>query len=607
MPRKGMRSVFFRPSPSCTLSDSLMDENIEIARSLITKWDFENSPSHAGTTLFIGDRREARQYIDAVKRLQAAMQYLIAQDSTSQKLVQAQLLMQLAMKKLDHEFHHILAANRDHMDAESVSSRSFTSDSRTSISDFDEELLSSEDDFRFAGGDPITETERVSMLAMADLRVIADCMFSSGYGKECISIYKIMRKSIVDEALRHLGMESLSSSQIKKMDWQVLDWKIKNWMNAIRVAVRTLFYSERILCDHVFPRSEKMKEVCFAEIARDSATFLLRFPELVAKCKKTPEKIFRTLDLYEAISDHLPEIQSIFSFQSTSVVRSQAVSSLDMLGQSVRTMLSDFETAIHKECSKKPVPGGGVHPLTRYVMNYITFLNDYSRVLVDIVADWPLPFQSPLPESCLPNSNLSENESSAVTVRIAWVIIVLLSKLDGKAEYYKDDALSYLFLANNLQYIVRKVRTSSLRILLGGEWLEGHESRIKEYVSKYERMGWSRVLTSLPENPTVEVPPEKARTWVRSFNVAFHEAYRKQRSWIVSDPKLRDEIERSITSKLMPRYRELYDKYRVGLTGGRESDSIRLSPDDLENYLSGILHGKRDFVTFSSSLQSFMK
>ncbi|KAI9074542.1 hypothetical protein K1719_043486 [Acacia pycnantha] len=100
----------------------------------------------------------------------------------------------------------------------------------------------------------------------------------------------------------------------------------------------------------------------------------------------------------------------------------------------------------------------------------------------------------PLPESCLLNCTLSS--SSAVTARIAWVIIVLLSKLDVKAEHYKDDALSYLFLTNNLQYIVRKVRTSSLGIILGDEWLKGHESRIKEYVSKYEHTGWSRVLLS---------------------------------------------------------------------------------------------------------------
>ncbi|KAK4254998.1 hypothetical protein QN277_008062 [Acacia crassicarpa] len=595
MPRKGMRSVFFKPSPSsppgsppsCTLSDSLINENIEIARSLITKWHFENSHH----SLFTSNRREARQHIHAVKGLQAAMQYLIAQDSTSQKLVQAQLLMQLAMKQLGHEFHHILMANRDHIDAESVSSGSSVSDSRTSISVFDDEILSSEDDFRVAG-DSITETERVSMLAMADLRVIADCMISSGYGNECIRIYKIMRKSIVDEALRHLGMENLSFSQIKKMDWELLDLKIKNWMNAIQVAVGTLFCSERTLCDHVFPSSEKMKEACFAEISRDSATCLFGFPELVTKCAKTPEKIFRILDLYEAISDHLPQIQSIFSFESTSAVRSQAVTSLATLGQSVRALLSDFESAIQKESSKKPLPGGGVHPLTRYVMNYITFLNDYDRVLVDIIAEWPLPLQSPLPESCLPNSTLSS--SSAVTARIAWVIIVLLSKLDVKAEHYKDDALSYLFLANNLQYIVGKVRTSSLGIILGDEWLKGHESRIKGYMSKYEQIGWSKVLSSLPENPSVEVPTEKARIWLSSFDVAFQEAYRKQTSWIVSDPKLRDEIEGSIASKLMPRYRELFDKYRVGFIVGKDSDSIRLSPDDLENYLSGILRGKGD-------------
>ncbi|QHO13898.1 hypothetical protein HN51_071304 [Arachis hypogaea] len=65
------------------------------------------------------------------------------------------------------------------------------------------------------------------------------------------------------------------------------------------------------------------------------------------------------------------------------------------LGDDVRTMLSDFESAIQKEPCKTTAPGGGVHLITRYVLNYISLLADYSSVLIDIIADYPL---SPFPE-----------------------------------------------------------------------------------------------------------------------------------------------------------------------------------------------------------------
>lgn len=517
--------------------------------------------------------------------------------------------MQTALKTLKKEFYHILSSNRDHLDSDSVSvsvtvsARSSTDNNRTSsVSDFDDDF--SEDDSRsVTDNNFISETERVSLMAMEDLKAIADCMISAGYGKECVKIYTLMRKSIVDEAMYYLGVEKLTSSQVMKMDWEVIELKIKHWLKAIKVTVTTLFYGERILCDHVFASSGKVIESCFTEICREAATSLFGFPEHVAKFKKTPEKMFRTLDLYEAISDNWPQIESIFSFESTSAVRLQAVNSMVKLGESVRTMLSDFESAIQKDNSKTAVPGGGIHPLTRYVMNYISFLADYSGILADIVADWPLTLQSPLPESYFQNSTDDNNPSSEISVRLAWLILVVLCKLDGKAEPYKDTALSYLFLANNLQYVVNKVRSSNLRFLIGEDWLVKHELKVKEYVSKYERMGWNKVLSTLVlgNNPTVEM----AGGCFRNFNAEFSETCMKQSSWIVSDAKLREEIKVSVLSKVVGRYKEFYEKHCVECRTMLGSDNVvRFSPDDLEGYISDILCGTADSCSLSSSHRS---
>ncbi|XP_020224817.1 exocyst complex component EXO70H1 [Cajanus cajan] len=571
MPKMGLRNIFFSkttplPPPSRTFSDSLMDENIETARSLISKWDPNNS---ASAPLFRNTRQEAKQYLDAVVSLQTTMQYLVARDSSSLSLIQAQSLMQLAMNRLQMEFYRILTQNRDNLDPESVAS---TDRRSSSVSDDDDDF--SEDDFRFAG-------DSVSTVAMADLKAIAECMVSAGYRKECVKVYILMRKSVVDEALYHLGVERLSFSQVQKMDWETLHSKIKCWLNAVKIAVRTLFHAEKTLCDYVFGSPERMiAESCFAAVCREGAASLFGFPENVARCKKTPEKMFRTLDMYEAMSENWNQIASIFSSEPTSSVRSQATASLVKLGEAVRTMLTDFESAIQKESSRIPVPGGGIHPLTRYVMNYIAFLADYRDALADIVAGWP---QNPLPESYYRSPDREEkNRSSEIAERIAWLILVVLCKLDGKAELYKDVALSYLFLANNMQYVVVKVRKSNLGFILGEEWLTKHEAKVKEYVSKYERVGWSKAFPLLPENPT----PEEARGIFESFNAAFHEACRVQSTWVVPDPNLREEIKASIGLKLVARYKEMCGKYRVG------SETVSgFWSEDMEHYLGEILCG----------------
>ncbi|KAG8488467.1 hypothetical protein CXB51_016204 [Gossypium anomalum] len=429
-------------------------------------------------------------------------------------------------------------------------------------------------------------------------------MISAGYAKECFKIYRTIRKSIVDEALYNLGVErNLGFQQIQKMEWETLEVKIKHWLNAVKGAVKTVFYGERLLCDQVFAISSSIRESCFTDVSKEGALALFGFPENVAKCKKTPEKMFRILDLYEAVSDLWPEIESIFSFESTSTVRSTAVNSLIRLGDAVRTMLTDFEMAIQKHSSKTTVPGGGIHPLTRYVMNYISFLADYSGVLSDIVADWPLQISSPLPESYFGSPDKEESISSPISVRLAWLILVMLCKLDGKAEMYKDVALSYLFLANNLQYVVNKVRQSNLKLLLGDNWVTKHEQKVRKYAANYERMGWSKVFSALPENPTAEIPVDQVIEHFRNFNSAFEEAYKKQTSWVVTDPKLRDEIKLSLARRIGPIYKEFFDQYGgVQLMKEMWAESlVRYTPDDLGNYCSDLFFGSGSSGSISSS------
>ncbi|KAJ6895411.1 exocyst complex component EXO70H1-like [Populus alba x Populus x berolinensis] len=558
MPRKGMRTILFKASPSSsptrstphrqTFSDTLMDENFENARELISKWDASRSSSlHCDVAnLFASDNRyEAQQYLNSIKDLQTAMQYYISQDPTSDKLVLAQNLMQIAMKRLEKEFYIILKSRRQHLDPESVSRAS-----RSSVSEFEDD--SEEDELSRVGEDSISEVQLVSMDAMKDLKAIAECMIRVGYGKDCVKIFKIIRKSVVDEALYHLNVESmLSLAQIQKMDWEVLEVKIKAWLHAVKVAVKTLFYGERVLCDQVFSSSPSLKESCFADITREGALSLFVFPENVAKCKKAPERIFRTLDLYEAIADLWTEIEPIFDLESTSTIRQQVINSLNKLGEAVRATLTEFETAITKSNSKAAVPGGGIHPLTRYVMNYITFLTDYSGVLTDILADWPLTVPSPLPEAYFGSPVSADGTStSSISIRLAWLILVMLCKLDGKAEIYKDVALSYLFLANNLQYVVNKVQKSSLKLLLGDEWMEKHEEKVWQYASNYERMGWSKVFAALPDANDNQMTAPQVTDCFKRFNSSFEEAYNNQASWVVSDSKLRDQIKVSVARKL---------------------------------------------------------
>ena len=371
---------------------------------------------------------------------------------------------------------------------------------------------------------------------MSDLRSIAECMISCGYGKECVDIYKTIRRSIVDEGLSRLGFDRLSPARVQKLDWDILESRVRNWLAAFRVAVRTLFADERALCDHVFASSDAIRESCFADISRDPAIYFLGFPELVAlKTKKSPEMVFRMLDMYDSIAELLPEIETIFSQNSTSAVRTQANSSLQRLADAVRSLLNDFEAAMQKDASKSAVPGGGLHPLTRYTMNYLIFLADYGGALTDIYSDQPFQLPASMPEllfgaaattSAPPSPAYRGGENSpSISLRFAWLILVLLCKLDSKAEAFREVSMAYLFLANNLRYVVNKVRGSQLKDLLGDEWVSRHEYKVRSYTGSYERLAWGKVLTAASTSKLTNAV--EAREAMRLFNEAFTDACRE--------------------------------------------------------------------------------
>lgn len=575
-------SSSFLESPSRpSFSDTVLERTLEIAEPIIKKWDADTSTFASVTSLFYENRKEAIEFIKWVNNVQKSMHKYVSEHSSysDNKLVRGQKLMEIAMKRLEKEFYQILSTNRAHLDPESFSSRSSLTSrasNLSSISDFDDDA----------------DEAVVSMNAVTDLKLIADCMISSGYGKECISIYKPIRKSIIDEAIYKLGVDkTINSNQIQKMEWNVLEMRINNWLNAMKVVMETLFNGERNLCDQVFASSQPIREACFSDISREGALLLFGFPELVAKNrKKSPAKIFRSLDMYTAIATHWKGIESIFTSDSTSAVKSQTLISLAKLAESVRTELTEFESSIQKDKSKSPTTAG-IHNLTVDVMIYLSVLADYST---DILVDYKIPHKSETPGPAI----------------FAWIIHVLLCKIAAKAKHFKDVSLCYIFLANNLQHVVVKVLTSNLKYLVGDVWISNHEAKIREFAASYQRSGWDHVIQHVSNNSTATMmtSPEDVKEFFRKFSTLFDQAYRKQSTCVVADNKLRQHIQRSIAGMIAGVYRELYDTHRLTMEKEKHvGQVVKHTPHDVDHLLADLFCGNvgsGDSLTFPSGSNS---
>ncbi|KAL3717208.1 hypothetical protein ACJRO7_008743 [Eucalyptus globulus] len=581
------------PPPSRTprgLSGSPTERIVESSAAAIAKWDPESpSPRARVASVFLEDRAEALRFLQCVHDLRQAMHSLVSESPGSEMLLLGQRSMQTAMKRLQKELYRAISADVACSDPESVSARLSGS-------------VRMDDGGSGGEGLPLPPT------AMMDLRSIVECMISSGYAKECVAIYTVVRKLIVDKAIRRLGVEKLSVSQVNAMDWEVLEVKVKLWLDAVKVAMTSLFTGERILCDHSFFASDSLGELCFAEICGDGAACLFKFPEIIARrTKKSPEKIFCLLDMYAAISENWLEIESTFAFDSTAGVRSQALASLVRLGESVRAMLTEFKSTIQKDSSKSVVAGGGVHRLTVYTMDHLCRLADYGDTLADIVTEWTTPAKPSLPEEYFEGSDSDDDEAPApaISLQVASLILVLLCKLDGKAEHYRDFSVSYLFLANNLQHIISKARASNLRYLLGEEWVARLVRKLRQFAENHERIAWGDVAASLPEDPRAAISPAEASERFRRFNARFEEACRREGTRVPADPKLREEMRASLERKVVRAYGEFYDAHWLtvgGETGG--AMSIKYTPEDVGYYLASLFSGSPHSGSESSSSSS---
>ncbi|KAH6831563.1 exocyst subunit exo70 family protein F1 [Perilla frutescens var. hirtella] len=562
--------------------------------------------SHTDSSSFPDD------YLDAVDEIIQLTEDLNLgpADAGDEVLDRAENALQLAMTRLEDEFRHVLIRNTvpldpDRLHRSSLSSSAaaiaiaatefFNGDAGESLEDVSSARYSHHSHGRGIsfGGDDMS-LELIHPDAVIELKDIADRMIRSGYEKECCQVYCSVRRDVLEECMAILGVEKLSIEEVQKIEWRSLDDKMKKWIQAVKVVVRGLLSSEKYLCEQIFAGSDLIKEVCFLETSKGCVMQLLNFGEAVAIGRRSVEKLFRILDMYDALAQVLSDLQELFMDEDAGdMVCKEAQGVLDGLGEAAIGTFVEFENAVQGEASKKPIQNGEIHPLARYVMNYAKLLVDYSGTLNLLLDD--LDVESA--QSDRGNTDNSDLESmSPIGRRLSALIISLESNIEEKSKVYEDVAMQYIFLMNNILYIVQKVKDSDLRNLLGDNSIKKRRGLIRQYATQYLRASWSKVLSCLKDEgiggSSSNASKVALKERFKNFNACFEEIYRVQTAWKVPDPQLREELRISISEKVIPAYRSFLGRFGSHLESGRHAGKyIKYNPEDLENYLLDLFEG----------------
>ncbi|KAA8530435.1 hypothetical protein F0562_005144 [Nyssa sinensis] len=544
-----------------------IEERLNVIQDKVMNWEVDQS------MIWDCGPEEAYEYVKAVdeaRKLAESLESLCLNKHSEENelLRRAHDVLQTAMGRLEEEFRHILVQNRQPFEPEHVSFRSS-----------EEEVVDEGSTVSF-GDDSVEDVLQRDSISRGSEEYIIDLVHPD------------------DDCLFILGVEKLSIEDVVRMEWSTLNSKIRRWIRAMKIFVRVYLASEKWLGDQIFGELKSISSVCFAEASKASMLQLLNFGEAIAIGPHQPEKLFRILDMYEVLADLIPDIDALYTNEIGSYVKTECQDVLRRLGDCVKATFLEFEHAVASNISTIPFAGGGIHHLTRYVMNYIKTLTDYGDTLNVLLKDQdredPIslsPDMSPVAEE----DNMSESSSCCVlpmALHFRSLASILECNLDDRSKLYKDDSLRHLFLMNNIHYMAEKVKASELRNILGDEWIRKHNWKFQQHAMNYERATWSSILSLLKEEGTHNpgsnsVSKSLLKERLQSFYLGFEDVYKSQTGWLIPDGQLREDLRISTSLKVIQAYRTF-----VGRNANHISDKyIKYSADDIENYLLDLFEG----------------
>lgn len=539
------------------------------------------------------DSADSSAFLDAIDELMVIIRDWapMARDkSVTAYLARADDLMQQAMFRVDQEFRSLMDRGGESFEL----TRHFRNGESTGDFCFDSEedeegILGDGDALQIPVAQPVTDynivIDALPSGTISDLHEIAKRMVAAGFEKECSHAYSSCRREFLEESLSRLGLQKLSIDEVQKMQWHDLEEEIERWMKAITVSLRILFPSERRLCERVFVGLSSTADLSFMEVCRGSTIQLLNFADAVAIGSRAPERLFKILDMFETLRDLMPEFDSVFSDQYCLLLRNEAITIWKRLGGTIKGIFMELENLIRRDPAKTPVPGGGLHPITRYVMNYLRAACKSRQTLEQVFE-----------EAALPSKDYTKLEdraaaSSSLSVQMDWIMELLESNLEAKSKIYKDLSLSSVFLMNNGRYIVQKVKDSELGSVLGEDWIRKHSVKNRQYLGNYLKSSWSKVVGALKMDSGT-IAPAVMKEKLQSFNMQFEEICQTQSTWVIFEHQLREEARISVAKILLPAYQKFIGRYQSLPELAKRTDRyLKYTAEDMEARITELFEG----------------
>ncbi|KAK1367896.1 hypothetical protein POM88_033988 [Heracleum sosnowskyi] len=261
---------------------------------------------------------------------------------------------------------------------------------------------------------------------------------------------------------------------------------------------------------------------------------------------------------------------------------------VNSLATLVRKLFSSFQDTVLNDQINTLPPKGTVHSLTEYAMRYVTSISFHKELLTNIIV-------SPPTIRLGDQADKQFLEASSVTPLRLHMISIMISlriNLEGKSSLYKDSSLSYVFIMNNVNYMIKTITGSpELLQMIGKEYPLKLSKDVLQAAQNYTSSIWHRVLYCLRDDglsfkfPLYNVISKNSvKNRFKTFNTTFEEVCQIQSTMSVLDIQLQGQIH-----KLIPAYNSFLEKFGSHLQSKRYKERyIKYSSQDLENKLKSL-------------------
>uniref|UniRef100_A0A5B6ZH17 Exocyst subunit Exo70 family protein n=1 Tax=Davidia involucrata TaxID=16924 RepID=A0A5B6ZH17_DAVIN len=296
----------------------------------------------------------------------------------------------------------------------------------------------------------------------------------------------------------------------------------------------------------------------------------------------------------------MPDVRYVFRSEESAeiiqireTIQIRAAQILSRLEEAVRVIVPAFENSVLRELSTTPVPGGNIHTLTKYVMDYVSLIVDNKEILTELILVKP---STNLQDVMIPDVEQVEVEVEGRThplaLHLIWIIVILRFNLEGKSMHCAEASLAHLFIMNNVGYIVRKMEESpQLLEMIGDDYLKKLAEDVQQAAASYLTSTLDRILYCFRDDGlegswwglSSRVSKSALRERLKTFNSMFGEFHHTQARRVVPNLQLQEKLRLSILEKLIPAYDSFLGRFSTHIESRKHQETyIKYSVKVLE-------------------------